>query len=91
MNAIPILRNGQITLPAKLRQLLNLEAGDYLEPQIKNKTIILKPKKLIDLDQAWFWTKEWQEKEREADEDIAQGRIKGPFDNFEDLIKDLEK
>lgn len=26
------------------------------------------------MDQAWFWTDEWQAKEREADEDIAAGR-----------------
>jgi hypothetical protein len=26
-------------------------------------------------DQAWFWTPEWQAKEREADEDIAAGRF----------------
>jgi hypothetical protein len=28
----------------------------------------------IDADQAWFWTREWQAKEREADEDLAAGR-----------------
>ena len=27
-----------------------------------------------DPDQAWFWTPEWQAKEREADVDIALGR-----------------
>lgn len=28
----------------------------------------------IDPDQWWFWTAEWQAKEREADADIAAGR-----------------
>lgn len=28
----------------------------------------------IDPEQAWFWTREWQDKEREADEDLAAGR-----------------
>jgi hypothetical protein len=28
----------------------------------------------IDPDQAWFWTREWQAKEREADDDLAAGR-----------------
>lgn len=28
----------------------------------------------INPDQAWFWTREWQEKEREADADLAAGR-----------------
>lgn len=29
----------------------------------------------IDPEQAWFWTLEWQAKEREADEDLAAGRF----------------
>lgn len=28
-----------------------------------------------DRSQAWFWTKEWQEAEKQADEDIRKGRI----------------
>lgn len=30
----------------------------------------------IPKDQAWFWTKEWQEGEKEAEEDIKAGRVK---------------
>ncbi len=29
----------------------------------------------IDPEQAWFWTQEWQAKEREADGDLADGRV----------------
>jgi hypothetical protein len=29
----------------------------------------------IDPGQAWFWTREWQEKEREADDDLTAGRV----------------
>lgn len=43
-----------------------------------------------DHDQAWFWTEEWQAKEREADEDIAVGRVR-TFDNAEDLIASLDE
>lgn len=35
----------------------------------------------IDPEQRWFWTIRWQEKEREADEDLRQGR----YEDFEDL------
>lgn len=35
-----------------------------------------RPKKLIDADQAWFWTDAWQRGEREASEDIARGRVR---------------
>jgi predicted transcriptional regulator len=39
-------------------------------------------------DQAYFWTPEWQAGEREADEDIAAGRVE-TFDSMDDLIADL--
>ena len=29
----------------------------------------------IDPEQAWFWTREWQTREREADEGVAAGRV----------------
>jgi hypothetical protein len=29
----------------------------------------------IDPEQAWFWTREWQQREREADEDLSAGRV----------------
>lgn len=43
---------------------------------------------LIDPDQAWWWTEEWQKGEREAEKDIKEGKVKR-FTNIEDLIKDL--
>lgn len=30
---------------------------------------------VFDDDQNWFWTPEWQATEKEADEDIAAGRV----------------
>lgn len=51
---------------------------------------VLVPKKLVDKDQAYFWTKRWQENELEANEDIEAGRVK-TFDSVEELIKDLDK
>ena len=48
------------------------------------------PKKLVDKSQAYFWTRRWQEGEREADEDIKAGRVK-TFDSVDELIRDLEQ
>lgn len=42
----------------------------------------------VPRDQAWFWTPEWQEKEREADRDMKEGRYED-FENAEDLLKDF--
>lgn len=47
-------------------------------------------KKAIDPSQAWYWTKEWQEAERRADEDIKKGRYT-VYDSVDDLIADLHK
>jgi len=85
-----IRRNFQITLPASIRRRLHLDIGDILETEIRDGKIIIIPKKTIDAQQAWFWTKEWQEAEKEAEADIKAGRVK-KFKNVEDLIKDLDK
>jgi hypothetical protein len=47
------------------------------------------PKRLVDKNQAYFWTKRWQASEKAADEDIKAGRVK-TFNSAEELMKDLE-
>jgi antitoxin PrlF len=69
---------GQVTLPDEIRKAAHLEEGDLLEAEITAEGILLRPQKLIDATQAWFWKAEWQAGEREADADRAAGRI----DNF---------
>jgi hypothetical protein len=44
----------------------------------------------IDPEQAWFWTREWQEREREADEDIAAGRGT-TYESDDDFVAALEE
>ncbi len=80
--------HGQITLPASVRKELGVEEGDLVEIEIIDEKAVLIPKKLVDKNQAYFWTKEWQEAEKEASEDIKAGRVK-TFDSAEELIKDL--
>ena len=65
---------GQLTLPDDIRKAARLEEGDLLEAEITADGILLRPQKLIDATQAWFWTPEWQAGEREADADRGAGR-----------------
>lgn len=44
----------------------------------------------VPREQSWFWTKKWQEKERQADEDLANGKF-SDFDNLDALMKDLNR
>jgi len=81
-------KHGQVTIPADLRKAAHIEVGDYVEFRIVDGMIQMLVKDLIDKDQAYFWTKEWQEGELEADEDIKAGRVKA-FDSVDELIEEL--
>ena len=65
-----------------------MRAGEYVHAKVVGHSLVLTPKKIIDQDQAYFWSEEWQAAEREADADIAAGRVR-TFDNVEDLIREL--
>ena len=43
----------QVTIPTELREALHLTVGDLLEATIENDTIVLKPKVVVDRQQAW--------------------------------------
>jgi len=90
MPTTKVTRHGQITLPASVRKQLGIEEGDLIEIDVEDEKAVLMPKKLVDKSQAYFWTRRWQEGEREADEDIKAGRVK-TFDSVDELIKDLEQ
>jgi antitoxin PrlF len=70
-----IRAKGQVTIPQDIREAAHLEAGDPVDIEITADGILLRPKKLIDASQAWFWTQEWQAGEREASADIKAGRV----------------
>ena len=57
---IQVRKKAQLTLPLSVRQELGVEEGDYMEVQVRNGEIVLKLKRLIDKDQAWFWTERWR-------------------------------
>lgn len=47
------------------------------------------PVSLIPKDQLWFWTPEWQAKEREVDEALARGDFK-EAKSVEELLRELK-
>ena len=49
----------------------------------------LVPVVAIPADQAWFWTDRWQAMEREADADIAAGRVTS-VDGIDELVALLD-
>jgi len=45
---------------------------------------------LIDWEQRYFWTPEWQEKEKKAEEEIKQGHAGRPLSSVEELQQYLD-
>jgi len=72
--AISMRKKGQITLPQEIREAAHLEEGDPIEVEMTDEGILLKPQKVIDSTQAWFWTPAWQRGEAAASADIESGR-----------------
>ena len=88
MSRTTLRAKGQLTLPEEIRAAAHLEEGDLLDAEITAEGILLRPQKVIDATQAWFWTKEWQEGEREADTDLAGDRLEA-FGSGEELLTAL--
>lgn len=79
-----------MTLPEEIRRAARLEEGDLLEAELTDDGILLRPQKVIDASQGWFWTSEWQAGEREADADLAAGRGE-TFDSGEEFLEALRE
>lgn len=80
---------GELTIPAEIRRVARLEPGDPVDVEMTGEGILLRPRKLIDSTQAWFWTPEWQAGEREAETDIAAGRVRR-YESGDDFLASLE-
>ena len=88
MSRTTMRAKGQITLPDDVRRAAHLEEGDLLEAEITAEGILLRPQKLVDATQAWFWNPEWQSGEREAEADRNAGRLT-EFATGEELLESL--
>lgn len=87
---IQIRKKAQVTLPQSVRDQLGLQEGDFLDVRVQGDEIVLKAKRLVDKEQAWFWTERWQRGERQAEEDIKSGRVKR-FASAEDALDELHR
>jgi len=63
--------------------------GDYVQFEMQGDMLVIKPVK-VQPGQEYFYAREWQEKEGEADRDITQGRVSGPFATIGEALKALK-
>ena len=91
MSIVKVSPSGQVRIPKEVMKRLNISTGDYLDFDFIGNTVVVKPKKLIDADQLWFWTKEWQEAEIKAEEDIKEDNVSKVFSSAKEGISYLRK
>src|SRR5687767_5388544 len=84
-----LVQNGQVEIPEEIRAAAGIEDGDAVEFTVVDGRVVLRPFK-IDPDQAWFWTPEWQAKEREVDANLAAGRFER-YHSTEEFFAALER
>lgn len=78
-------QRGTVVLPKEVR--LDVE---YVEVVRRPDGVIeLRPQIAVDASQSWFWTERWQQMEREADADLAAGRVRR-YEDVDAFIEDLE-
>ncbi len=83
-------RHGAITIPEELHDGLDQDTV-FAVVRREDGVIELRPHASVDAAQGcWFLSEHWQRMEREADADIAAGRVV-TFDDAESFLADLDK
>lgn len=66
----------QVTIPEDVRGKIPLKVGERVEVVARGGEIVIRPVVEIPRDQAWFWSKEWQEQIAQSMKDLETGKIK---------------
>ena len=66
----------QVTIPEEVRGKIPLKVGERVEVTARGTEIIIRPIVEIPRDQAWVWTKEWQEQITQSIKDLQRGKVK---------------
>jgi AbrB family looped-hinge helix DNA binding protein len=87
---VALQKRGVIALPLSIRKRFGLDTpGAQLEIIEQDGEIILRPHLPIPADQTWFWTPEWQTKEREVDSYRQAGNV-NEFETDEAFLQHLD-
>lgn len=73
---VKIREKFQVTIPENVRAQVPLEVGERVEVEAREGEIIIRPIIEVPRGQAWFWSKEWQERIARSRKDIEKGTVK---------------
>ena len=83
---------GLIALPSELRRRMHLdEPGAQVEILERDDGVLeLRAALPVPANQAWFWTEQWQRREREVDEHAARDEVT-VHESTDDFLSHLDK
>jgi AbrB family looped-hinge helix DNA binding protein len=83
---MPVSKLGQrrqVVIPKDICEELGLEEGDYVEVERQGNKLVLTPKRLVEKHP------EIDRRLAEAEEDIREGHVSGPFATVDQLKRHL--
>ena len=94
-----IQHKGQVTIPTRVREQAGLSEGDLVEVSFQRGKIVITPKVAIDGSNFPSANDEYTPEQRriidarldQADADIRAGRVHGPFETHQDMIRFLHE
>ncbi len=87
---VSIQAGGTLAIPLALRRRYGLDRpGAQVEIIDAGDGLIVRPKVAVDSSQAWFWGPDWQEGEREAERQRAdgEGTVYGSGEEFVEALE----
>jgi len=66
----------QVTIPEEVRGKIPLKVGERVEVTARGSEIVIRPIVEIPRNQAWFWSKQWQDQVSQSLKDLKKGKIK---------------
>jgi AbrB family looped-hinge helix DNA binding protein len=66
----------QVTIPEEVRGKIPLKVGERVEVTARGTEIIIRPVVEIPRDQAWYWSKEWQDQVNQSVKDLEKEKMK---------------
>jgi AbrB family looped-hinge helix DNA binding protein len=84
-----IARNGHLTIPRKIRKILNIEDGDIVRFSVEDNKIVISPGVIVDKDQAYFFSERCQKEVRESEKEFKEGKYSS-FTSVKDLKKAVD-
>jgi len=84
-----IARNGHLTIPRKIRKILNIEDGDIVRFSVEENKIVISPGVIVDKSQAYFFGERCQKEIRKSEKEYKEGKYSS-YAGVEDLKKAVD-